>query len=130
MLNTLLSITRDSTTISTVVNNLKPFAFCKPLAEAISQNGNLDMLSQPISTLLFAVDVILMVLMILAVGFLIFAFIKYGLKGLMSKDETQDIKENEKQRKFELKRSVKAFLWLSIVFILLPILITIIGAII
>lgn len=119
-----------ATNVVDVVNTLEPFAFCKPLAEAIARNNSLEVISEPVSTLLFFLDIFFIVTMVASVGFLVFAFIKYGLEGLKGKDETKDLKEIEKERKWQLKRSVKAFIILAIVFILIPIVITIVGAII
>ena len=113
----------------TLLDGFGAFAFFKPLADVI-QKSPLSELSQPINVLLGALDIFVILGIVATFGVLFFGLLKFHFKGAKGKDETVDMKQVEAERKQDLKRLVKSVIGLSIIFIFLPVIITIVCAII
>ena len=111
------------------ISGFGPFAFFKPLADAIAK-GPLEGISAPINILLGCLDIFFILGIIATLVVLIFGLLRYHFKGTKAKDETVDFKQVEAERKQDLKRLIKSVIGLSIVFICLPVMVSIISAIV
>ncbi len=104
------------------------FAVLKPLQEAIESNPAFGgVISETTNTILGIFDIVIICGMVATVIFAIWGFVRFYFKYFRANDETVDYKAAEAKKKKELKNTIIAVSGLTIIFILLPIIVMVIG---
>lgn len=110
--------------------NFQPFMFMKPLQDAILSHQIGVTVGSVTSTLLFFLDVFIIVGIIATFVVGIYGAVRIQFNRMKARDETSNVKEIEANIKKEKKNVIVGTLTLGIIFVLIPAIVAIISAIV